>query len=912
MRRVATLRPVAHDPSPSAGDPERVRLAEAAAGTRAWSHWGPYLAERQWGTVREDYSANGDAWGYLPHDQARSRAYRWGEDGLLGIADSDLLLCFAPALWNGRDPILKERLFGLTNQEGNHGEDVKELYYFLDATPSHSYLRAAYRYPQAAFPYADLVDENRRRGRDQPEYELLDTGVFDGERYVELIVEYAKAAPDDLVIRLSATNRGPESCPLDLLPTLWFRNTWSWGHEERRPGIERIAAPASHGVVLEARHHSLGAYRLACPPVEPGGDPPDVLFTDNETDKARLFGVSDPTPWRKDGIGRTIVEGAKGTSRPDGPGTKVACRYHWTLAAGETRSITLRLRAVHTKSGAAEPGPPGPDASEMVVRDRRHEADVFYGGIGPADMPVEARRVMRQAFAGLIWSRQAYHFEVARWLDGDPGQPPPPTQRQTGRDAGWRHLDAGDVLSMPDTWEYPWFASWDLAFHCVAMAVIDPEAAKRQLVLLCREWYMHPDGQLPAYEWGFGDVNPPVHAWAAWRVYKIARRVTGREDRVFLERIFLKLLLDFTWWVNRKDAEGRNVFAGGFLGLDNIGPFDRSAPIPDGGHLDQSDATAWMGMFCLDMLAMACELARDEPVYEDLATKFFEHFLYIAAAISDMGGRGVSLWDETDGFFYDVIRGADGTAQPLAVRSLVGLIPLLAVEVLEPEVIGRLPAFAKRMTWFLEHRPDLASLVASWEAPGMGERRLLALVHGDRLRRILGHMLDPTEFLSEHGVRSLSAWHRDHPFCLSLDGVEHSVDYEPGESTTSLFGGNSNWRGPVWFPIDFLLVEALQQYAHYYGDGFTVEYPTGSGQQASLEAIAADLSRRLISLFLPGGDGRRPVHGDEPRYAAGGPWADDVLFYEYFDGDTGRGLGASHQTGWTALVAKLIEQTGGR
>ncbi|HEX5465790.1 MAG TPA: hypothetical protein VFW92_03845 [Candidatus Limnocylindrales bacterium] len=889
-------------------DPEHRRLA-AADGRRPgsdWRLWGPYLSERQWGTVREDYSADGQAWTYLSHDHARSRAYRWGEDGLLGIADQDLRLCFAPALWNGRDPILKERLFGLTNGEGNHGEDVKELYHYLDAVPTSSYLRASYRYPQAAFPYAQLVAENARRSREQPEYELLDTGVFDAERYVELVVEYAKAAPEDLVVRLAVTNRGPDACELDLLPTLWFRNTWAWGRDPRRPRIElatpsdraRRGAPAA---VLRAVHDDLGDYRLALPATDAEGAPPPLLFTDNETNTARLDGAPDGPAFAKDGIGRAVVDGEADAVRPGGPGTKVAARYHWRLAAGETRSVVLRLSA-----GQAAPVL-GPAAAAILER-RRREADAFYDAMCPPAMPLEVRPVLRQALAGLLWSQQAYHFDVAQWLDGDPGLPAPPAARHHGRDSGWRHLNAGDVLAMSDTWEYPWFAAWDLAFHCLTLALVDPAAAKRQLVLLCREWYMHPDGQLPAYEWAFDQVGPPVHAWATWRVYKIERRLTGRADRAFLERVFLKLLLDFTWWVNRTDPEGRDVFAGGFLGLDNIGPLDRSAPLPQGGQLDQSDGTAWMAMFCLDLLAMSLELAQEDPVYEDVATKFFEHFLAIAAAIDDRGGQGVSLWDVQDGFFYDVLRRPDGSAEPLRVRSLVGLVPLLAVEVLEPQTIARLPAFSARMAWFLEHRPDLAAHVASWTEPGVGQRRLLALVGRERLVRILGRMLDPQEFLSPHGIRSLSAWHREHPYILHLDGADHVVDYEPGESRTGLFGGNSNWRGPVWFPIDYLLIEALQQYAHYFGPGLTVEHPTGSGRQATLDAVADDLAGRLIGLFLPGPDGRRPAQGAEARYAAGGPWADDLLFYEYFHGDTGQGLGASHQTGWTALVAKLLEQ----
>ncbi len=884
---------------PSAGgdaqDAERRRLAEAKEGTERWYRWGPYLADRQWGTVREDYSEHGEAWDYFPHDHARSRAYRWGEDGLLGIADDQARLCFGLALWNGQDAILKERLFGLTGPQGNHGEDVKEQYYFLDATPSHAYLKGLYKYPQRAYPYDDLVAENGRRGKDAPEYELRDTGVFDEDRYYNVQVEYAKAAAEDIVIRVSVVNRGPDDAELDLLPTLWFRNTWSWGRHAARPVIQAAGSVAG-AKVIRAEHPHLGEFHLAAE------GSPTLLFTENETNAERLFGTQNASPYVKDGIAEAIVHGRIEAVNPEPSGTKVAVHYHLPVPAGATRTVLLRL----AKGGVVDPFG---DAS-AILEQRIEEADAFHASLASDRLSADEALVQRQAFAGLIWSKQLYHYDVGEWLDGDPATAPPPEARQHGRNAAWRELNNLDVISMPDTWEYPWYAAWDLAFHCIPLAVVDPEFAKSQLVLLTREWYMHANGQLPAYEWAFSDVNPPVHAWATWRVYQIDRRMSGTADRPFLERVFHKLLLNFTWWVNRKDADGRNVFQGGFLGLDNIGVFDRSAPLPVPGHLGQADGTAWMGMYCLNMLKIALELAVEDPVYEDLATKFLEHFLYIAGALNGVGVDSVPLWDDKDEFFYDTLHLATGEFVPLKVRSLVGLMPLLAVETLEPEQLDKLPTFRRRMRWFLANRPQLAALVASWEEPGLGERRLLALVHGHRMKALLRRMLDPDEFLSDHGIRSLSRYHRDRPYVLNIGGMEHRVAYEPAESRSGLFGGNSNWRGPVWFPINYLLIEALQKFDHYYGREFRVECPTGSGAVATLAEVAGNLSRRLQSIFLLDEAGRRPVFGTDDGIQHDLHWRDHILFHEYFDGDTGAGVGASHQTGWTGLVAKLIEQTG--
>jgi hypothetical protein len=885
-----------------ATNPEQERLTQAHANTQPWYHWGPYLSERQWGTVREDYSANGDAWDAFPHDHARSRTYRWGEDGLLGISDETSRLCFALALWNEADPLLKERLFGLTGPEGNHGEDVKEYYFFLDNTPTHSYMKALYKYPQRAFPYANLVEENRRRGRSQPEYELIDTGIFADDRYFDVMIEYAKADPQDIVIRISATNHGPDAAPLHLLPTLWYRNTWAWGNGGSRPELQAIESTPSDPATakqgfIHANHASTGTYWLA---YEQVGREPQLLFTENETNFQYLWGTTNKTPFVKDGINDTIVQKATGTVNPANIGTKAAVHYSMLIAPGATETVLLRLSS--TQLDAPFTG------AEEIFKTRQAEADRFYAAFGEENMSEDARLVQRQAFAGLLWNKQFYHYNVEQWLNGDPVGPPPPDTRKSGRNHEWHHLNNDEVILMPDNWEYPWYAAWDLGFHCVTMALIDADFAKKQLILLLREWYMHPNGQLPAYEWDFSDVNPPVHAWAALRVYKIEKRTTGKADRDFLERVFHKLLLNFTWWVNRKDSEGHNIFQGGFLGLDNIGVFDRDTPLPTGELLEQSDGTAWMGMFCLNMLMIALELARDNQVYEDVATKFFEHFLYIAEALNNIANQGISLWDDVDEFFYDVLHMPDGSNVPLKVRSLVGFIPLLAVETIEPDVLDKLPAFKARMEWFLKHRPLLSGLISHFQVPGTGERRLLALVRGHRMKRLLYRMLDPAEFLSEHGIRSTSKYHAEHPYIYDMAGTEYSVHYEPGVSSSGLFGGNSNWRGPVWFPLNFLLIETLQKFHYYYGDDFLVECPTGSGQNLTLEQIATQLSSRLTSIFLRGADGHRPVFGINETFQNDPHWRDYPLFYEYFHGDTGEGLGASHQTGWTSLVAKLLEQ----
>ena len=874
---------------------EEARLQEDRERRAHWKRWGPYLSERQWGTVREDYSAHGTAWDDVPHDRARSRAYRWGEDGLAGISDNHQRLCFALALWNGRDPILKERIFGLTGSEGNHGEDVKEYYFYLDSTPTHSFMKYRYKYPQRAFPYAELVGENRRRDRRAPEYELLDTGVFDDDRYFDVTVEYAKAGPEDILVRIQAINRGPDPAELHLLPTLWFRNTWSW-----KPGSERpvLRGQNSRGrAVVEAEHPSLGSRWLYC-----DGEP-QLLFTENETNAIRLWGVPNASPYTKDGIDEFVVHGRTEAVNPELVGTKMTALYPMTLASGETRSVALRL----TNSRIASR--PFGKAFDAIFTERRREADEFYASVVPATLSPDAKSVMRQAFAGLLWSKQFYHYDVRTWLDGDPAGPPPPDARRQGRNRDWRHLYNEDVISMPDKWEYPWYAAWDLAFHCVPLALVDPEFAKAQLLLFLREWYMHPNGQIPAYEWALGDVNPPVHAWAALRVYKIEKKRRGVGDRAFLEKIFQKLLLNFTWWVNRKDAEGRNVFQGGFLGLDNIGVFDRSAPLPGGGHLEQSDGTSWMGMYCLNMLAIALELARENPAYEDIASKFFEHFVYIAHAIHDLGDEGISLWDEGDGFYYDVLH-ADGEHHTIKIRSLVGLIPLLAVEVLNDDLIDSLPGFKRRMQWFIENRPELREHIGERSTPVTGGRRLLSIVTTAQLPRVLGYLLDEEEFLSPHGIRAVSRFHRDHPYVLQACGMEHRVDYEPAESSSGLFGGNSNWRGPVWFPVNYLLIEALQKFDYFYGQSFTVECPTRSGRKLDLWQVASELSRRLTRIFLRDGAGRRPVFGATEKFQHDPHWRDQILFYEYFHGDNGAGIGASHQTGWTGLVAKLLQQSG--
>jgi hypothetical protein len=880
-------------------DAESLRLAEDARRERNWKRWGPYLADRQWGTVREDYSPSGECWGYFPHDHARSRAYRWGEDGLLGFSDRQGRLCFALALWNGNDPILKERLFGLTGPEGNHGEDVKECYYYLDATPTHSYNKALYKYPQRAFPYADLLEENRRRGKHEAEYELADTGAFDENRYFDISAEYAKADTDDVLVRLTVSNRGPDARSLHLLPTLWFRNTWSWGRSSEKYGPK--PSLTLEGDRVAADHWSLGRLELAADRASNGSEP-RWLFTENETNVERLFGAPNAQPYVKDGFNEYVVNGRHDAVSPAGRGTKAAAYYVLELAPAET--VTVRLRLTHVDARAGDPFGREFDRSFAT---RIREADAFYAARIPEAATADERGVARQAYAGLLWSKQFYHYAIDEWLEGDPAQPPPPDSRRTGRNADWAHLYNADVISMPDKWEYPWYAAWDLAFHTVPLARIDPHFAKEQLILLLREWYMHPNGQIPAYEFAFGDVNPPVHAWAVWRVYKMTGQ-RGERDRQFLARAFHKLLLNFTWWVNRKDPEGHNLFAGGFLGLDNIGVFDRSQPLPTGGHLEQADGTAWMAFYCGTMLSIALELASEDPSYEDVASKFFEHFVAITDAMNSLGGTG--LWDDADGFYYDQLH-VDGDHVPLRVRSMVGLIPLFACEIIEQETIARLPGFAKRMRWFLENRPELAKYTSYMSAaPGEDEEhahRLLAIPSKERLTSVLRYLLDETEFLSRHGVRSVSRHHANHPYVFRHDGEEFRVQYDPAESSSGLFGGNSNWRGPVWFPVNYLLVEALERYDHFYGDTLRVECPIGSGRFMSLGQVATELSARLSSLFLPDDRGRRPCHGGEARYAGDPHWRDLVLFHEYFHGDNGRGVGASHQTGWTALVVRCLE-----
>jgi hypothetical protein len=903
---------------------EDQRLEEARARKKHWKRWGPYLSERQWGTVREDYSAGGTAWEFFPHDHARSRAYRWGEDGIGGISDRHQMICFGLALWNGRDPILKERLFGLTGNEGNHGEDVKEYYFYQDSTPTHSYMRMLYKYPQAAFPYEQLVEENRRRTRQDPEYELLDSGVFAEDRYFDVSIEYAKADVEDILIKITVVNRGPEPATLHLLPSLWFRNTWSWGKDLRRP-IAQKSASVPGSLSTELQHWQYGKRWLLC------AGQPEMLFTENETNNARLFNTKNRTPYVKDAFHEFVIRRNKGAVNPQQSGTKVAAHYSLELGPGQSETIKLRLTDMEplatmdrtlglagtiTSPGHAERAEGVPAANDFgagfdnLFALRLKEADEFYASRVSTEISDDAKSVMRQAFGGMLWSKQFYHYDVRTWLEGDPAGPPPPPERLKGRNKDWTHLYNDDVISMPDKWEYPWYAAWDLGFHCISLALVDPDFAKDQLILLLREWNMHPNGQLPAYEWAFGDVNPPVHAWAAWRVYKIERRVRGVADRGFLEKVFHKLLLNFTWWVNRKDPDGMNIFQGGFLGLDNIGVFDRSAPLPTGGHLEQSDGTSWMGMYCLNMLAIALELAKDDPAYEDVASKFFEHFVNIAHAMNDMGTEGISLWDNEDGFYYDVLHLPNGEDHFMKIRSMVGLIPLFAVETLEPEIVDRLPGFKRRMQWFIDNHADVPEHIEMTQRSARGVRRLLSLANRKQLKRILNRMLDETEFLSPYGVRSLSRYHKDHPYEVEVNDHVSRVDYEPAESTSGIFGGNSNWRGPIWFPLNYLLVESLQKYHHYYGEDFKVEFPTHSGEESDLWEVAAELSRRLVHIFVRDQDGRRPVAGGIEQFQSDPHWKDLILFHEYFHADNGAGIGANHQTGWTGLVAKLIEQSG--
>ncbi|HEY6509565.1 MAG TPA: hypothetical protein VIY56_16200 [Vicinamibacterales bacterium] len=869
---------------------EGARLARNGERPKDWARWGPYLAERAWGTVREDYSAGGEAWSYFPHDHARSRAYRWNEDGLGGICDSRQHLCFALSLWNGRDPFLKERVFGLTGAEGNHGEDVKDYYFYVDSTPTHSYMKYLYKYAQAEFPYARLVQENGLRDKTQPEFELVDTGIFDESRYFDVVVEYAKAAADDILIRISVSNRGPEAAPIEVLPTLWFRNTWSWGRDDRRP---RVAA-GGRGTLL-ATHWDLGEYALYCS----GAD--ELLFTENETNSERLHGVPSPTPWVKDAFHACVVGGRREAVNPAATGTKAAARHARTVGAGETVTIELRLASVSGGSLLDAPFA-GFDA---VFQQRKEEADEFYAAVLPPGLSPDARLVARQALAGMLWSKQFYHYVVSDWLEGDPAQPSPPPERRQGRNHQWTNLFARDVISMPDKWEFPWFAAWDLGFHCVALAHVDPQFAKEQILLILREWYMHPNGQIPAYEWDFGDVNPPVLSMAAVAVFEIERRRTGVADYVFLESVFHKMLLNFTWWVNRKDALGNNIFQGGFLGMDNIGVFDRDT-LPPGYLLGQADGTSWMAAFAKNLLTIALILAKQNPAYEGVASKFWEHYVYVANAMNSRHDRATSLWDEEDGFFYDHLISRDQEPLALRCRTMVGFVPMFGAATVPADTFERYPEFNRRREWFIAHRPDLVDAVGPMVVPGPNDNLILGLVRPDQLRRMLSVMLDEDEFLSPYGVRSVSRFHKDHPLVLQLDGKEYRLDYEPGESQTNLFGGNSNWRGPIWMPVNFLILMALEQYHVYYGEDLRVECPTGSGHLMNLNEVARELRRRLARIFLRDGEGRRAVFGSRELFHTDPHWRDLIPFHEYFHGDSGRGCGASHQTGWTGLIADVL------
>jgi len=881
--------------------PETIRLGEDERREKNWKRWGPYLSERQWGTVREDYSVDGDCWNYFSHDHSRSRTYRWGEDGLLGFTDRECRLCFAPALWNGVDPILKERIFGLINSEGNHGEDVKDSYFYLDCLPTHAYQRALYKYPQRPFPYGELIEVNRHRSKFEVEYEITDTQAFAENRYFDVEIEYAKAGPDDILIQITATNRGPDAARLHVLPTLWFRNTWSWGKMTEDTPIRPGLRCADDGRV-DTEHATLGNFSLFLDPADKA-DFKGFLFTENETNQQRLFGVPNSRPFVKDAFHEAVIHGRADVVNPAEFGTKVAAHYDMEIAPGQSRSVRLRLIAKNQMPPLDEIFG---DYFPAHLNQRRQESDLFYKNHIPYPPESEEFRVMRQSYAGLLWSKQFYYYEVERWLKGDPTQPAPSRLRQLyGRNTDWPHIFNRDVISMPDKWEYPWYAAWDLAFHTVEIARVDPAFAKGQLELLLREWYMNPNGALPAYEFAFSDVNPPVHAWAAWRVYKITAG-RGERDIRFLEGVFQKLLMNFTWWVNRKDSSGRNLFAGGFLGLDNVGVFDRSKPLGDGNSLEQADGTAWMASYCLTMLHMATELALTDPVYEDIASKFFEHFVNITNAINSFGGTG--LWDEQDGFYYDRISMRNGNSVPLKVRSIVGLLPMIAVAVAQSNTVGRLPNFAKRFAWFMRNKPGLAYHVSEIEDPAHPgrPRRMLAIPSRERLVRMLKYMLDENEFLSPHGIRSVSRFHKDHPYILQWECEDLRVDYNPGDSTTGLFGGNSNWRGPIWFPINYLLVESLERYEHFYQGTLLVECPTGSGKMMNLQQVSDEIKRRLGAIFLPGPDGTRPYAVSLGKYANDPLWRDHIMFNEYFHGDNGRAIGANHQTGWTALVADCL------
>ena len=868
---------------------ENKRLQEQKLGQKDWNKWGPYLSERQWGTVREDYSPDGTPWDYFPHEHARSRSYRWGEDGIAGLSDEQQNLCFSLALWNGQDPFLKERLFGLTNEEGNHGEDVKEIYYYLDATPSHSYLKLLYKYPQQAFPYQQLLKENARRTREQDEFELIDTGVFDEDRYFDIYVEYAKADTDDILIRITAHNRGPEEAPLHLLPQLWFRNTWSWQEDTEKPLLT-----LSEQNSISVQHPDLGNYCLNAENAS------GALFCENETNEPLLFGTQKTAgKYYKDAFHEYLIEDNKAAVNHEQSGTKAAFHNQFTVPAGEHIELKLRLKAGTQQAPW--------DDFDSIFKSRIQEADEFYSSLSINNHDREHRQVQRQALAGMIWSKQFYHYDVYHWLNGDPAQPNPPCQRMRGRNKNWQHLHAKEILTMPDTWEFPWFASWDLALQCIPLALIDAEFAKNQLLIITGERYMDLDGEIPAYEWSFSEANPPVYAWAAWKVFEIERdQQKNGGDLKFLERLFHKLLLNFSWWVNRKDQDGRNLFQGGFLGLDNIGVFDRRDPNPGGGLLDQADATSWMAMYCLNMMRIALELAVHNPSYEDIAIKFFEHFLGIAESTHNLGGKGVGLWDEEEQFFFSVLHRPDGQATPIKAQTLVGLIPLLAVEVISPETWQRLPEFNRRVQWYQEHRPDLCSLVSAWQTPSKNGQRLLSLLDKNQITAVLQRMLDETSFLSDYGIRAISKQLAETPYSLWLDDHPLTLDYQPGESTSNLFGGNSNWRGPVWFPVNYLIIESLRKFHHFYGDDLRLEFPSGSGHKLSLNEIADQLSKRLGKLFLKDESGQRACFGHYEKFQHDPHFQGHLFFHEYFHGDTGRGCGASHQTGWTGLIAGLL------
>ncbi|MDY6940229.1 MAG: glucosidase [Cyanobacteriota bacterium] len=878
---------------------EKKRLQENRERQAYWTRWGSYVAERQWGTVREDYSEDGSAWDYFSHQESLSRAYRWGEDGIAGICDNHQRLCFALAFWNEKDPIIKEKMFGVTSTQGNHGEDVKEYYFYLDNTPTHSYMKYLYKYPQEEYPYQQLVEENQRRGFSDSEFELLDTNIFEEDKYFDIFIEYAKQSDEDILIKVTAHNRGNELKPLHVLPTLWFRNTWSWFEEADRPSL-KVFAQKDGISIIEADHPSLGKRWLYCNCTD------RLLFTENETNNQLLFDRKNASPYVKDGINNYVVNGDKEAVNPDKLGTKFSAHYQLSIPAGESRSIELRL--------CDSDSLPDPFADFDRIFDRRkQEADEFYHSLTPQDIPEDQRNVQRQAFAGMLWNKQFYFYVIEDWLNGDPTQPSPPEGRKEVRNTAWKHLFNDDIISMPDKWEYPYYCVWDTAFHLIPLAILDPDYAKLQLSRMTREWYMHPNGQIPAYEWNFSDVNPPVQAWAAWQIYTLEQKYWGKQDKDFLERIFQKLLLNFTWWVNREDAQGKNIFEGGFLGMDNIGLFDRSSELPTGGNLEQADGTSWMGMYCLGMLKISLELAVDRPPYEDIASKFFEHFLYIADAMNSVGD--LSLWDEEEGFYYDAISFPDGTRKLLKVRSLVGLVPLLGVTVLKSETLEKLPGFAKRLQWFIDNRPDLKKNVACMVTKGVGAKRLLALCYAtprsddrdNKLKRLLTYMLDESEFLSPHGIRSVSKYHQEHPFTLHADGEEYSVEYEPAESPSGMFGGNSNWRGPVWFPLNYLILEALHDFHDYLGDDFQMEFPTGSGNYENLDGISVAIAKRMMSIVLKDESGNRPVFKGVEKFQQDPYWRDYVLFHEYFNGDNGAGLGASHQTGWTGTIAHMIQ-----